>query len=181
MNSIKIVTHGKYEKDIDGIKEKCDNCNNTLEKQLITKNIMVYNGECSHCSGDRVFSLGGCGNDCKKNNRYEDKLCTILNCDKCEHASCDMCKCKTRNYTVKRCNSCIDKKEYYKEKERLNPGEFSNKWNGSIEDKLNCYGIAKLKILATKKGITTYDNMRKKTLIKALTSITTESDFPIRQ
>jgi len=65
-----------------------------------------------------------------------------------------------------------------KERKRL---KFQQVWrSGNIEQKLNCYGLKKLRILAKRKGIE-YSQVEKDTLIKDLTSVTTHDDFPIKE
>jgi hypothetical protein len=71
--------------------------------------------------------------------------------------------------------------EERKRKAKVDLGELSNIWtNGTIEDKLNTYGIANLKKLARKKDITGYETMEKADLVSILKDITILKDLPIR-
>lgn len=59
--------------------------------------------------------------------------------------------------------------------------DFSQKWNnGSIEDKLQCYGKVKLMYLAKQKNLKGYSRYGKDQLVNVLIPVTTNDDFPIR-
>lgn len=64
-------------------------------------------------------------------------------------------------------------------KKQIYDKEFGSRWKKSTpQEKLDFYGITKLKLLAKNKGIET--SHKKKTLLKLLSPIVTEKDFPIK-
>ena len=59
--------------------------------------------------------------------------------------------------------------------------KFINIWKTTTpQEKLNLYGIAKLKILAKNKKIKGYSDYKKNELINILLPLVNENDFPIK-
>ena len=96
-------------------------------------------------------------------------------CYTCEKGKpCEDCneivKCCNANCSAPlKCKKCIDK---------IN---FKAKWRiSSPQEKLECYGVAKLRLLARYKKLKGRSKMDKDKLFKALSPLVCEDDFPIR-
>ena len=132
--------------------------------------------ECNYCSYlDRPF--GYCGNTTRTHYGgcsciYEEKEFLLISCETCKYSKCINCKnnieCCNENCSIRprKCYKCY---------------EFIDKWkNTTPKEKLNLYGIEKLKILAKQKEIKGYSKYRKHDLICILSPLVSENDFPIR-
>lgn len=90
------------------------------------------------------------------------------------------CECvETTEVRYMNCKNCekLKQEKEKKEKELL----FKNKWNtGTLKEKLNCYGVIKLKLLAKQKKIKKYSTMSKCVLIANLISVCVDNDLPIK-
>jgi hypothetical protein len=178
---------------LNGVNEKtilCPKCNSTINSEIKMERRCVL--ECDTCSyKDRPFGY--------VRSQYWNEPCTCiwkdvkilyLKCNKCMICKCTKCSSdivyseyKNGDFREKICNTC--KTEFnmkiQKENELIAKKEFSEKWKTmTIHDKLNLYGIVKLKILAKNKNIKSIYKYNKQSLIEILTPITSNSDFPIK-
>jgi hypothetical protein len=153
---------------IKNINNNCTVCNNKLIEKIKTEEIKEFK-ECRACN------LG------------------IFNCS-CEtiYSSVNVLYyiclyCKTIEQHNKNINYIVDneqtKRNYIANDYKIDfyNIEFKYKWCfGSIKDKLNCYGIKKLRILAKNKKLKNYSKKKIDILINVLLPITNHSDFPIK-
>jgi len=150
----------------------CPCCNTKLIKKI--KNKSYLESECSYCRYlDRPFVWGS---DSKREGTcrciYVKKDILMIICKKCKSPKCSKCgkvfKCYG-NCISTLCSSC------------KSTNDFKKKWNTSEpHEKLNFYGIQKLKILAKQKEIKGYSKYKKPELIKVLRPLVNENDFPIK-
>ena len=171
---------GGYEKYID--KEIdipiCNNCN-----------------ICLKCK-EKIFNINDTYSDhyfCKINNSYLHRECykeyTKPNDDTKYYSWCGLTnKWELRGVYVI-CNNCQNKHKQSihntkstdmceKCKEKI---EFNNKWKTTTpQEKLNMYGIIKLKILAKNKNLKGYSKYTKDELINRLKPLVNGRDFPIK-
>ena len=158
----------------------CPRCNDVLVKQIKHGKYLI-NGECSYCTyQDRPFATAspnwhhrfpdGC--TCE----YSEKEFMYVTCNSCLNPKCMLCK-----------NYLDDSNKYKSDKicsicrEKQRKEEFNKKWKTlSIKDKLELYGIKKLRLLAKKKNIKGYSKHNKNDLIKILFPYVGDNDFPIK-
>ena len=171
-----VEPHDLQIKDINV--EICPCCNMTLRRNIRKGKYLINDKECGYCRYlDRPF--GGCGNTaishyggCSCEYGEKDYLC--VTCEKCKSSKCIDCKtmlpCRNKNCNIPtRCFDCYKKHE------------FNNKWQNTTPcEKLDVYGIVKLKILAKNKKIKGYSKYTKRALINILTPLVNENDFPIK-
>jgi hypothetical protein len=98
----------------------------------------------------------------------------FISCEICEKSKCVKCK-----NMLNCCNkNCANSTQCY---ECCKKDEFNNKWkNATPQQKLDLYGIEKLKILAKNKKIKGYSKYKKHELINILLLLVNENDFPIK-
>jgi len=157
----------------------CPCCNEILNKE-VKKGAYLIN-ECGYCIySDRPFTIGSSSLNQHYSNgcscEYGEKDYTYISCNKCLNPKCNNCDNKLiLSYTYEPdriCSMCNDKK---------NKEDFNIKWKLSTsQEKLQLYGIVKLKTLAKNKNIKGYSKYTKKELIEQLSSLVNEKDFPIK-
>jgi hypothetical protein len=146
----------------------CPCCNFVVIKEI--KKGKYLTRECSDCiKGTRPFSYSSGDCSCK----YGEKDYIYITCETCKSPKCINCKkilfCCNNNCGSVICNICIKKTE------------FNNKWKTTTpQEKLNLYGIEKLKVLAKNKKLKGYSKYKKNELINILSSLVNETDFPIK-
>ena len=155
----------------------CPCCNGILEKEI--KNVRYLSRECGYCRySNRAFATYSSSwqqhfpNGCTCEDERCEKEFIYITCVKCESPKCIKCNHKG-DCCNKNCNSflCLDCDK---------KNNFNNAWKtSSPQEKLNLYGIEKLKILAKNKniGISKY---KKQELINILSPLVNEKDFPIK-
>ena len=165
---------------VDSNSNVCPCCNNILHKEIKLKCVKIGN-ECSNCRAydnylDRPF--GGCGNtaishygDCSC--EYSEEEYLYITCKKCLSPTCikcgTKCFCEGNGCNEIVCRKCIEN------------DKFNSNWKKSTpEQKLEFYGIKKLKILAKNKKIKGFSKYKKNELIDILIPLVTENDFPIK-
>jgi hypothetical protein len=165
-----------YQLQIKDITAKCPCCEMILHHHIRKENYLI--NECSYCRYlDRPF--GGCGNTAETHYggcscEYGEKDYLYMTCETCTSSTCIQCKhplrCCNQNCVLpKRCDDCCKKHE------------FSNKWkNTTPQEKLQLYGIEKLKILAKIKKVKGCSKYKKHELIHILSPLVNEHDFPIK-
>jgi len=164
--------------------KSCFKCNNEFKIKISIRMITKLIGrECRHCRwGDRPF-------ESTRMNRYEK--CECMYTEEVEedviHYTCDTCNDEYLNPKCKKCKKEPISKEINFNNpinnncDKCNKKEFNQKWlNMTTEDKLNEYGLTKLKKLAKLKQLKKYSKLNKGELIKLLVSITNNKDFPIK-
>jgi hypothetical protein len=175
----------------------CPCCNDILQ-QKIKNTFYLIDGECGHCRYlDRPF--GGCGNtdggcECE----YGNKDYLYIICNKCLSPKCVKCgnnvRCKGDDCNKIICDDCLSPKcvkcgnnvrgddcNKIICRKCVESEEFNNKWNKSTpQEKLNVYGIKKLKILAKYKKIKGFSKYNKEELIRLLSQCVSKADFPIK-
>lgn len=149
----------------------CLCCNNVLRKKLIKSKTREYCGYCRY--RDRPF--GWCGNTAESHYggcycKYEEEEYLYVSCGKCSKIRCVKCMircgCDGKGCIEVKCKECVKKEEFH------------DKWRKStIEEKLNFYGIRKLKIFAKKKQVKGFSKYAKSDLIKILVPLMDENDF----
>jgi len=152
----------------------CKICNNFLIKEIKKGSYLI--NECGYCRySDRPFALGSSslnnhyseGCTCK----YDKKEYLYITCNICKFPKCNKCGINLNN-CISACNNC---------KIILEKNIFTNKWNLSTPfEKLNMYGIIKLKKLAKNKNIKGYSKYNKNELIEKLKILVNDNDFPIK-
>ena len=158
---------------IDSI--NCNCCNFILQKIISKGQYLIV--ECGYCRySDRAFATYSSSwqqhypNGCTCT--YGEKDFLYISCENCNSPTCIKCKnvskCCNTNCSSLICSTCIEK------------NKFSNNWKSSTpKEKLNFYGIEKLKILAKYKNIKGYSKHKKNELIKILSDLVNNDDFPI--
>jgi hypothetical protein len=149
----------------------CPCCNLKLLKKTETRRVNI-SGECSHCSFDKPFGWSNPYDRCSC--EYADQEYLLVTCEKCLSPSCvkcgKSCDCEGKGCNKILCTKCI--------KDR----EFSINWKkSSPAEKLNFYGIGKLKLLAEMKKIKDFEKYNKQEIIDILSPLVSEKDFPIRK
>ena len=171
---------GGYEKIIDVEVEIpiCNNCNICLKCKENIFNINDTYSDHDFCKINNSYLHRECykeytkPNDdnkyysfCGLNNKWELKGIYVI-CNKCQN------KYKQSIHNTKPTDVCE------KCKEKI---DFNNKWKtATLQEKLNMYGIKKLKILAKNKNLKGYSKYTKAELINRLEPLVNESDFPIK-
>jgi len=160
----------------DIIDDICPCCGVILQQNIRKGKYLIR--ECGYCRYlDRPF--GFCGNTAQSHYggcscEYEEKDYLYITCEKCKSLKCIDCKtslsCCNKNCRIPtRCFHCCKKHE------------FNNKWkNTTPQEKLQLYGIEKLKILAKYKKINRFSKYKKQELINILSPLVNENDFPIK-
>lgn len=155
----------------------CPCCNLLLQKE-IRKGKYLIDDECGYCTySDRPFASNSSSlyqhypSGCSCTYGEQDYL--YISCENCKSPICMKCKTTMCCSNIKcgsiECDQCIKKTE------------FNNKWKTTMpQEKLNLYGIEKLKILAKNKKIKGYSTYKKHELINILSSLVNENDFPIK-
>jgi uncharacterized protein (DUF2225 family) len=175
----------------------CPVCNNQLVKNV---EMIRESRDCRACNLGVLPRPGDC--ECT----YYDVEALVVNCVYCDNecARCDKQRdhiieqyCGVSNEMVKvtsrYCKKCtlaineerekINEEREKEEREKLEKQKqkFNNIWkNGTIKEKLNCYGLPKLKYLAKNKQMKGYSGMSKDNLIDKLLTIVTDKDLPIK-
>lgn len=157
---------------------KCPCCNNILLKE-VKKASYFINGECGYCRYlDRPFA--SYSNSWQQHYpegcfcQYGEKDFIYITCENCKSPKCTKCNkslnCCNKNCGSVICNLCIEKKE------------FNYVWKTTTpQEKLELYGIEKLRILAKNKKFKGYTKYKKHELIILLLPMVNESDFPIKK
>lgn len=156
----------------------CLCCNNILLKEIKIGKYLI-GGECYNCNyGTRPFATSKSPCSCE----YGEKEFLYYICKLCNDKKCIICdKSSYSHYCSGDCKiyKCYDCKE--KEKIKHLKEEFNNKWKSSTpQEKLQLYGITKLKILANKKDLKGFSKYKKEELINILSPLVIESDFPVK-
>jgi hypothetical protein len=130
----------------------CPKCSYKLIKEV--REGTYLESECGYCTySDRPFAMGSSS----LQNHYPEG-CT------CKHGK--------KQYIYVSCQRCSIP---------TTKDSFSSKWKDmSMEEKLNKYGIAKLKILAKRKQLVGYSTLKKGDLISSLKEVVSDKDFPIQ-
>jgi hypothetical protein len=144
---------------------------------IICNNLLIKEGsylinDCGYCRySDRPFVIGSSslynhypeGCTCE----YGKKEFLYIICNICKFPKCNKCGIKINN-CISKCNNCEKNK-------------FNEKWNISNPiEKLNMYGIIKLKKLAKMKNLKGYSKYNKNELIEKLKLLVNDNDFPIK-
>lgn len=153
----------------------CPCCHTQLEKEV---KLGTYRSECGYCRyGDRPFGMCGKSREYQYPNgcycEFEQRELMYITCKKCHEPRCIKCQkqfnCSVDNCSSQLCNNCLDKQR------------FDEMWKTSTPvDKLEVYGILKLRILAKQKNIKGLSRLKKDELISVLSPLVKESDFPIK-
>ena len=165
-----------YTIKVDSESNVCHCCNSLLHKE-IKRGIYLIGDECGYCRYlDRPF--GGCGNTASSHYdgcscEYGQKEFLYISCKKCSSPSCvkcgGKCYCSGEGCNEIICSECIEKATFIKN------------WNKSTPtDKLDMYGLKKLRILAKSKHIKGFSKYRRTELIDMLKPFVNGHDFPIR-
>ena len=153
----------------------CPCCNNVLVKQVNKGNYLI-DGDCGYCRYlDRPF--GGCGNTAATHFggcscEYGEKDYLYISCENCKSPKCLKCQtsisCRNQKCGSIVCDTCIKR------------AQFNDTWKTTTpQEKLDLYGIVKLKILAKNKNVKGYSKYTKRELINTLSPLVNENDFPI--
>ena len=164
-----------YSLKVDSNSNDCLCCNNKLDKEIKRGKYLI--DECGYCRySDRPF--GGCGNTASSHYggcscEYGEKDYLYMTCKNCLSPNCvncgAKCHCMGEGCNEIICRNCLEKEK------------FNNNWKKSTPaNKLNMYGIKKLKILAKNKEIKSFQNIKKMELINILGPLVNEKDFPIK-
>lgn len=152
----------------------CPCCNNSLIKSVNKGHQLKGGEECRYCRySDRPFAYCSSSwqnhfpNGCYC--EWEEIEYINIKCIKCNDIKCIKCneniECKMTNCNKAFCSNC----------------EFSSKWKLSTpQEKLELYGIQKLKLLAKKKNIKGFSKLCKDDLIISLSNVVDNNDFPIK-
>ena len=158
--------------------ENCPCCKDVLIKS-IKKGQRMTGFECGYCRYlDRPF--GCCGNSAE--NQYGGCYCKYEDCEYIEMIcyTCEKGKlCEDCSEIVKCCNAnCSAPLKCKKCTDKIN---FKAEWRtSSPHEKVEYYGVAKLRLLARYKKLKNRSKMNKYDLIKALSPLVDKDDFPIR-
>ena len=172
--------------------EYCPICNNLLIKTIEKR--CVYERKCDECSyNDRPFGYNRSNKGpCTCIREYQN--CLIVMCNDCLLPRCSSCNKKLNSNRISQsyvCNDCLPKcilcntpfigKHICVEcQERQEKILFNQKWKKSTpQEKLQFYGLEKLKILAKNKGIKNISRYNNCYLLNTLIPIVNDSDFPI--
>ena len=157
----------------------CPYCDELLHKEVKEGKYLI--NECGYCRySDRPFTIGSSSLNQHYSNgcscEYSKQNYMYIICNNCLNPKCNNCDNKlTIGYTYepnRLCSTCINIQ---------NKDKFNNKWYSSTpHEKLNLYGIIKLKILAKNKNIKGYSKYTKKELVEQLIPLVNENDFPIK-
>lgn len=191
--------------DLEFNGDECSNCNGKIEfKKRIDSQGVNYKEDCGNCVS--CARKKGCGGYEKFIDvEVEIPICNNCNiCLKCGENIFNINDTYSDHAVYKINNSYLHKecyKEYTKPKDDIkyyswnnltNKWEFSsekykekiefnNKWKTTTpQEKLNMYGIIKLKILAKNKNLKGYSKYKKGELINRLKPLVNERDFPIK-
>lgn len=149
----------------------CPCCNNRLQQEIRSGKYLIGD-ECGYCRYfDRPFCVyggniasshyGGCS--CK----YGKKDYLYISCKKCLSPKCRKCGVKQHcSGSSGGCNNIICS----------NCEDFVSRWNSSPKEKLNTYGIIKLRKLAKNKEIK-FSRLKKQALIDVLNDNLQDKDF----
>lgn len=169
----------------------CPCCCMVLHREVRMLKYQIW--ECSYCRyQDRPFVY--CSNAAEKlygkcSCEYGEKEFMCITCEICRCPTCVTCgnkkKCSNNNCSIPtQCFECTkkqDRQDCHTVKKQTCSPEFKTKWkNSTPQEKLNFYGTAKLKILAKNKGVKGYSKHNKSELIKILSHIVGNEDFPIK-
>ncbi len=179
---MKIKTNPSFLNITDASTYCCPFCNTPLQKE-IKKWTEILLIECAYCRyQDRPFGIGSAslqhfpeGCNCK-NKEMEEVDALFISCNHCSNPKCLTCKKDLEvgyKYEEKRlCNECEVKQKKL---------DFNNRWSSSsAQEKLNFYGIEKLRILAKRKNIKGYSKLKKNELVITLSQMVNKDDFPIK-
>jgi hypothetical protein len=152
----------------------CIICNNLLIKEIKEGSYLI--NDCGYCRySDRPFVIGSSslynhypeGCTCE----YGKKEFLYIICNICKFPKCNKCGIKINN-CISKCNNC---------EKILEKNKFNEKWNISNPiEKLNMYGIIKLKKIAKMKNLKGYSKYNKNELIEKLKLLVNDNDFPIK-
>lgn len=151
----------------------CPCCQNTLTYEIVRKRYFIECGLCIY--SDRPFGglspqLGEC--DCKWSESEKDFL--YIRCFHCKTTTCKKCKkplaCDNEKCGSVVCSDCVEKQG------------FNRLWKTKTpQEKLEFYGMTKLKVLAKIKNVQGYSKYKKHELITSLSPLVTDDDFPIKK
>lgn len=158
----------------------CPRCNYLLNKEIKKGKCLI--NECGYCRySDRPFVCmssswqqhfpDGC--TCV----YEEQDILFVSCVNCLNPKCIKCN----NSIVISCDIDLTKTICLSCENKIKKQEFNNNWKkSSLEEKLNFYGIEKLKKLAKNKNIKGFSKLNKQELKEKLCPIINDKDFPIK-
>lgn len=156
----------------------CNQCNFILTRTIIKERRLIQ--ECSSCKyydryTDRPFAIGSNRDNFGKCNCEYKIMDTLeIKCSEClkeKWIKCLICKKFLEKKTGK-----VEDKNCYKCQSKIEKEIFNNK---TAQEKLEYYGIIKLKKLAKKKEIKNYSKYNKNELLIELKKIVNDNDLPI--
>lgn len=142
---------------------ECPYCNNLLKKEIKKVNVCIKDN-----SPDKPFVSPF---ESEKPSVWEEQNILHITCDNCSNPKC------------KKCNDFIfhSKNAVCNNKYLCCKCEFNYKFrNSTPQQRLEYYGIRKLKLLAKRKNIKQYYSYKKYELIEILKPLVTNNDFPIK-